>query len=142
MFGRVSTAILLRRQKRLILVFGCFHHYTSNSLAHSFFDARVLWVKWLTGKNRKGFVVAWMWSRHSLPFASICTNGDEEAGTPTVPCSIQCSTYSSLDTQRRNPSALRLIRRRSVLVLAWRLCWISLNLKRTAVLVVPQNQRI
>ena len=37
-----------------MFVFGCFHLYTSNSLTRSLFDARVLWVKWLTGKNKKG----------------------------------------------------------------------------------------
>jgi hypothetical protein len=83
LFGRASIAILLRLQESLLFVFGCFHRYTSNSLTRSLFDARVLWVKWLTGKkqNRGSSVVtAWIWSRHRMPFASIRTDGDEVSG--------------------------------------------------------------
>jgi hypothetical protein len=65
-------------------------------------------------------------------------SGDEEAGRP---CSIRCSSYSTFDTQRRPLKALRLIRRRSVLVLGWRLGG-TLNSKRTTVFGVSQTKRL
>jgi hypothetical protein len=86
-------------------------------------------------QEQKGVVTALTCSRHGLPFAQMNRSGDEEAGTSSASCFIRRSNYSTFDTQRRPPTALRLIRRRSVLVLGWRPPGGTLNSKRTAVLV-------